>query len=426
MEKIGKYEIIRTLGEGATSVVYLAHDPFAERDVAIKVVANSVFAEGEHGKLARKLFVTEASLAGKLTHPHIVQIYDAAADADPSYIVMEYVTGGTLEPYCAPERLLPLSDVVEMIFKCTRALDFACRLGVIHRDLKPANILRVGDAGSDVKISDFGAALTTSSDQTAVAGIGSPAYMSPQQVRDHPLNHQTDIFSMGVVMYQLLTGQRPFQGSNNISIIYQIANVDPPPPSAMRSGIPAVVDAIVMRALRKSLDERYASWDEFSFDLAETFRNEHLAERREQIADSEKFNTLRGLSFFRDFSDVQLWEVLRFSDWKRVKPGTQLVREGEFGDTFSILAAGGIKVTKNNKLLNVLSAGECFGEMAYLSATGGKRGADVSAMSESTVISVPTEALRRASDACRHAFDRAFLRILVERLDLANTRLTAV
>ena len=184
MDKIGKYQVIGRLGEGATSVVWLAHDPFAGRDVAIKVVANSVFSEGERGKLARKLFVTEASLAGKLNHPHIVQIYDAAADADPSYIVMEYVPGGTLEAYCAADRLLPLADVVEMIFKCSRALDFAYRLGVIHRDLKPANILRGGTSGTDVKISDFGAAITTSSDQTAVSGIGSPAYMSPQQVQD--------------------------------------------------------------------------------------------------------------------------------------------------------------------------------------------------------------------------------------------------
>ena len=426
MDKIGKYQVIKKLGEGATSVVYMAHDPFAARDVAIKVVANSVFSEGERGKLARKLFVTEASLAGKLVHPHIAQIYDAAADADPSYIVMEYVAGGTLEPYCAPDRLLPLADVVEMIFKCSRALDFAYRLGVIHRDLKPANILRSGASGSDVKISDFGAAITTSSDQTAIAGIGSPAYMSPQQVQDWPLDHRTDIFSLGVVMYQLLTGQLPFQGSNNVSIVYQILNTVPPPPSHLRPGIPPVVDAVVTKAMQKSLEARYESWDALSFDLAEAFRNEHLAETRSQIADSEKFNTLRGLSFFRNFNDVQLWEVLRFSDWQRAKPGTSLMREGEAGATFCILASGEVKVTKNQKLLNILSAGECFGEMAYLAEEAGTRGADVATLGEATVISVPTEALKRASDGCRHSFDRAFLRILVERLSLANTRLTSV
>lgn len=432
MEQLGKYRILRTLGKGATATVYLGHDPFSDRDVAIKAVDPGAFADGESGKLSRKLFITEASLAGKLNHPHIVQIYDAVVGderkGEPSYIVMEYVPGGTLEPYATPGRLLPVSDVVEMIFKCTRALDFAHRLGVIHRDLKPANILRGSESeeGTDVKISDFGAALTVSSDQTQVAGIGSPAYMSPQQVKEHPLNHQSDIFSLGVVFYQLLTGTLPFQGSNNFSIIYQIVNTDPPPPSSLRQDIPASVDAIVAKALKKSLDDRYATWNEFSFDLAEAFRNEHLAEMRaSRISDSEKFNLLRGLSFFRDFSDVELWEILRFSEWRRVGAGDVLMREGDPGDTFSVLATGEVRVTKQGKLLNVLSSGECFGEMAYLTPDQGTRGADVIAMGAGTLVTIGTEALNRASQSTRHSFDRAFLRILVERLNLANTRLTS-
>ena len=187
MEKIGKYQVIRKLGEGATSEVYLCHDPFATRDVAIKVVFPDTLSDTENQKVFRKLFVTEASLAGKLTHPHIVQIYDAVTEDDISYVVMEYVDGSTLEPHCKPDALLPVERVVEIIFKCTRALDFANRAGVIHRDIKPANILLHGD--SDIKISDFGAAIQSSDrTQTQVSGIGSPAYMSPQQVRESELN----------------------------------------------------------------------------------------------------------------------------------------------------------------------------------------------------------------------------------------------
>ena len=161
MEKIGKYQVVRKLGEGATSEVYLCHDPFADREVAIKVVFPDLLSDDENRKLFRKLFITEASLAGKLAHPHIVQIYDAVVDEGISYIVMEYVDGGTLEPHCSPAHLLPVERIVEIIFKCTRALDFANRAGVIHRDIKPANILLHGE--TDIKISDFGAALITTS-----------------------------------------------------------------------------------------------------------------------------------------------------------------------------------------------------------------------------------------------------------------------
>jgi eukaryotic-like serine/threonine-protein kinase len=426
MQNIGKYQIIKPIGQGATSTVYLAHDSFSDRDVAIKAVSASAFSTGEGSKVAKKLFVAEASLAGKLTHPHIVQIFDAVADADPSYIVMEYVPGGTLEPYIAPDNLLPLVDLVEMIFKCTRALDFAQHLGIIHRDLKPANILRGNQGETDVKISDFGAALSISSDQTQVAGIGSPAYMSPQQVREHPLNHQSDIFSLGVVFYQLLTGTLPFQGSNNYSIIYQICNSEPPPPSSLRKDLPPSIDAIVARALKKDLEERYPTWDAFSFDLAEVFRNEHLAEIRDsRISDTEKFNLLRGLSFFSEFNDVDLWEVLHLSDWKRVHQGDILMREGDQGDSFSVLAKGDVKVTKQGKLLNILSAGECIGEMAYLTPHNGTRGADVAALGEGTLITINTQTIKNASPTTRACFDHAFLRILVERLNLANTRLTS-
>lgn len=167
--RIGKYEIIREIGRGATSVVYKAYDPFQDREVAVKAVFPEVLGDQEHGRRYRKLFVTEASLAGKLSHPHIVAIYDAAADDDTSYIVMEYVDGSTLEKYARVDHLLPLSRVLEIIYKCARALDYAAREGVIHRDIKPANILLAGE--SDIKVSDFGAALNATSDSTQITGV---------------------------------------------------------------------------------------------------------------------------------------------------------------------------------------------------------------------------------------------------------------
>ena len=424
MDHIGKYEVIKKLGDGATSEVYLCHDPFNNRDVAVKLVVEERVRDAESGKLTKKLFITEASLAGKLVHPHIVQIYDAVVDDRMNYIVMEYVPGGTLERFCDPANLMPIDKIVEIIFKCTRALDFAHKLGVTHRDIKPANILLSGE--TDIKISDFGAALMTSGDMTQVTGIGSPAYMSPQQIKEQPLDHRTDIYSLGVVMYQLLTGILPFQASNNFSMMYQITNVEPPLPSSHREEIPLAVDRIVRKAMQKDLDRRYATWGEFSFDLAEAFRSGHLALRTQEVADTEKFNTMRVLSFYADFTDAELWEVMRISTWVHLPEDTVIMKDGDKGDFFCILASGEVKVTKRKKLLNVLTPGECFGEMAYLARTGHERTADVSTMSDSQVIKIKTQDLERASDACRHRFDRAFMAILVERLTLANTRLTAI
>ena len=425
MEKIGKYQVVRKLGAGATSEVYLCHDPFAGREVAIKVVFPDSIADDENRNLFRKLFITEASLAGKLAHPHIVQIYDAVIDEGISYVVMEYVDGGTLEPHCNPEALLPVSKIVEIIFKCTRALDFANQAGVIHRDIKPANILLHGD--TDIKISDFGSALITTSMVTQVSGIGSPAYMSPQQIKEHPLTLQTDIYSLGVVMYQLLAGQLPFQASNNFSMMYQITNVEPQPPSSLRQGIPQSVDRIVHKAMQKELEQRYQNWDEFSDDLSAVISDTQAAQKTEDFADSEKFNILRDLPFFAHFSDAELWEVMRISSWEYCKPGKALMFEGQRGDFFCLLASGEVKVIKQGKLLNILNAGECFGEMAYVSREAGSvRSADVVTLSDARLITIHNEDLDQASDICRHKFDRAFMAILVERLSLANTRLIGV
>ncbi|MCL4800230.1 MAG: protein kinase [Burkholderiales bacterium] len=426
-EYIGKYQVMRKLGDGATSEVFLCHDEFAKRDVAVKVVYLDRTSDGADGRVHRKLFVTEASLAGKLAHPHIVQIFDAVVADGASYIVMEYVPCGTLERFCTPENLLPLDKVVEIVFKCTRALDFAHRLGITHRDIKPTNILLTAEDSTDIKICDFGAAIMASArDTTQVTGIGSPAYMSPQQVREQPLDHRTDVYSLGVVMYQLLTGALPYQGKNNFSMMYQITSVDPPPPSSHRKDVPAALDAIVRKAMAKEVEGRYQTWEEFSIALAEALRSKELAERTQEVADSEKFSTLRAMPFFGEFTDAELWEVLRISTWQDIGPGKMVIKEGDAGDFFCILASGEVKVTKKQKLLNILSTGECFGEMAYLSRATNERSADVSTMSPSRIITIRCEDLENASDACRHRFDRAFMDILVERLTLANNRLTAV
>jgi serine/threonine protein kinase len=420
LQKIGKYEVIKEIGKGATSAVYRAYDPFQNRQVAIKLVFPEALGDREHGRRYRKLFVTEASLAGKLSHPHIVAIYDAVAGDDANYIVMEYVDGTTLEQYARHDHLLPVHKILEIAYKCARALDYASKQGVIHRDIKPANILLAGQ--DDIKISDFGAALTLASQTTQVSGVGSPAYMSPEQVKEQPLTHQTDIFSLGVVMYQLLTGRLPFQGTNNYSMIYQIINTDPVPPSRQRPGIPANVDAIVMRALQKSTANRYPGWEDFAADLVTAMGTQEKEDK--DFAEAEKFDMLRKLEFFRRFSDIELWEVLRLSRWHKQTRDAVLIQEGDIGSSFFILVGGEVKVVKQERLLNILKAGECFGEMAYLGKQRFRRSASVVALTAITVIEIRAESLTKASELCRHHFHGAFLELLVDRLAMANVRLS--
>jgi serine/threonine protein kinase len=420
MEKIGKYEVIKELGKGATSVVYLANDAFALRQVAIKLVRADALGDIEHGRRFHKLFLAEASLAGKLSHPHLVAIYDAVSDEEGSYLVMEYVAGGTLEPHTQPDKLLSITSIVEIIFKCCKALDYAHRHGIIHRDIKPANILLTAE--TDIKISDFGAALSVTAETTQVSGIGSPAYMSPEQLQETTLNHQTDIFSLGVVMYQLLTGSLPFKSTNNYSMVYQIINVDPSPASLLRPDTPTVVDSIVKRALEKDLAKRFQTWEEFSQSLANTFNN--LQKPEEVVPETEKFSILRGLEFFRTFQDVDLWQVLRISSWVRHASGSQIIKEGEVGTSFYVVAAGEVKITKHDKLLNILKTGECFGEMAYLGKRAFQRTASVTAVNDITLIEISAESLEQATEGCKNAFNAAFLELLVGRLEGANTRLS--
>lgn len=419
--RIGKYELIKELGRGATSVVYKAYDPFQDREVAVKAVFPEVLGDQEHGRRYRKLFVTEASLAGKLSHPHIAAIYDAVADDEASYIVMEYVDGTTLEQYARVEHLLPLGRVLEIIYKCAKALDYAAREGVIHRDIKPANILLAGD--TDIKVSDFGAALNSASDSTQITGIGSPAYMSPEQVREQPLTYQTDIFSLGVVFYQLLTGRLPFLGTNNYSIIYQIINVDPAPPSRFRSEVPPQIDAIVLRMLQKNTADRYQTWGDLAGDLVDVLGGSR-AKVKDGMPEAEKFDILRKLEFFRKFGDVELWEVLRLAKWGRLPLDSVLIQEGDIGSSFFILASGEVQVRKQDRLLSVLKSGECFGEMAYLGKQKFQRSASVVATTEIVVIEIRAETLPQASELCRHHFNGAFLELLVDRLGMANLRLS--
>ena len=421
-EQLGKYPILREIGSGATSRVYLARDPFADREVAIKVFLFDTHADPHSERMLHKAFVAEASLAGKLNHPHIVDILDAVVEPDHSYLVMEYVPGKTLEAHADVSTLLPLNKVVEIIFKCIRALEYAFQHGVIHRDIKPGNIL-LSQYG-ETKVGDFGASFQQrlGHETTQITGVGSPAYMSPEQIRMEALTHQTDIYSLGVTMYRLLTGRLPYQASTQAALTYAILNAVPPCPATLRPDLPPLLDQIVMKAINRDPKERYKSWLDFGKDLSQAFVSLRLA--GESISESEKFNKLREFPFFEDFNDVALWEMVRIGSWKTVAAGTPLIREGEEGDSFYLLVDGEVKVTLSGKPLASLKPGACFGEILYFTERVQRRTTTVTTGSDATVVEFRADALRAATDACQVGFNKGCMRVLVDRLAQSDERIT--
>jgi tRNA A-37 threonylcarbamoyl transferase component Bud32 len=422
-QAIGKYPVLRELGSGATSRVFLARDPFAERDVAIKVLQFARYADQESERMVHKAFVAEASLAGKLNHPHIVDIYDAVVEPDRSYLVMEYVPGGTLDAHATPTSLLPFVKVVEIIFKCIRALEYAFQHGIIHRDIKPGNIL-LSESG-ETKLGDFGASFQQDLDHsTQLKGVGSPAYMSPEQLRLEKLTQQTDIYSLGVTMFRLLTGRLPYEAGSHVALTYAILNTPPPKPSGFRPDLPPLLDEIVMKAIAKNPAQRYRTWLDFGRDVTRAFMNLRVEMTGSAPAsDSEKFGKLRDMVFFKDFGEVELWEVVRVATWQTIEAGAVLMRENEQTDCFYVLVDGEAEVSLLGRPISVLKPGSCFGEILYFADSVERRTTTVTARSRMTAMQIKAGALRVATAACQVGFNKAFMRVLVERLAQANRQL---
>jgi eukaryotic-like serine/threonine-protein kinase len=413
-EKLGKYEVKSEIDRGSMGIVYLGHDPFVNRSVALKVALADSLNDNDSGERYRKMFFNEAHTAGSLTHPNIVSIFDAGVDEDTCYIVMEYIEGGdTLRSHSKPETLLPIEKVVEIIFKCANALDYAHRQGVTHRDIKPSNILITKD--KDVKIGDFSIAHITKLDDTTTAPqgvMGSPRYMSPEQLKEEKITTQSDLFSLGVVMYELLTGRHPFLTDSFSRLVNIILNEEPPPMSDFRPDIPQVLQDIVSRAMKKDMNERYQMGLEFATDLSRAFDN--LEAKQQDISAEEKFNMIKKLEFFQGFPDAEIWEILRASSWQEYKCDENIILEGELDDCFYIIVSGKVVVRKNGKTIRTLHMGDCFGEMGYLAKT--KRTASIVAEEATALVKVNSTVISQVSLNCQVRFLKVFLRTLIHRL----------
>ncbi|GAB4355449.1 MAG: hypothetical protein Kow006_21780 [Gammaproteobacteria bacterium] len=420
-DKIGKYELVMAIARGSMGAVYFADDSFGNRPVAVKVAHSKVLQDKQYGKLYQRMFFNEAQTAGMLHHPNILEVFDAGVEEDQFYIVMEYVEGGdTLKNYTRPDNLLPIEKVIEIIFRCARALDYAHGKGVIHRDIKPSNILLTPDM--EVKLADFSIAYVNEPDMTLTQPmglVGSPLYMSPEQVREETLNHQTDLFSLGVVMYEMLTGKHPFRAKSFSQLIHKITNHEPTPPRVLRPEIPEALEAIVMKALSKDREQRFASGAEFAAAMADAFSA--LDQPDQEISSQEKFHTIKALRFFRDFPESEIWEVIHASTWQEYEPDQEILTEGEIDDAFYIIASGEVEVKKGNAVIGALGRGDCFGEMGYVAKT--KRIASIVAKSDVAVMKVTSTHIEQTSLACQLNFHKVFLKTLIGRLSRATERL---
>ena len=411
-ERIGKYEIIKEVGQGSSGRVYLSHDPYYGRDIAIKLYNNESEEDPQKARVTRKMFFNEAQMMGRLQHPNILPVYDAGEEDGKYWVVTEHVQGArTLAAYCKPDNLLRIDDVVEIIFKCAKALHYAHGRGVIHRDIKPSNIMLTLD--NDVRIIDFGIALVTDSDVSRIEGIaGSPSYMSPEQIQSEDITPRSDLYSLGAVTYELLTGFRPFRAGNLSKLLHQIVYATAPPIHTLRADVSEDLESLVAKALQKDPEARFASGLELAGELTKIFQQ--LRTQSDQIDRKERFDRLRRLEFFHDFSHAEILEILRASEWREYAADEEIIREGEMDDRFYIIVDGDVIVRSGRRETGTIGAGQGFGETSYV--RGARRTASISAKTEVTLLRVSSTLLEQASAACQLRFNKMFLRSLIERL----------
>lgn len=419
METIGKYRVVRELGKGATATVYLCDDPDSDRQVAVKVIRFGQDSAAMSRRM-RKLFQNEGMVSKRLNHPNIVRVYEAVVEEDFAYLAMEYVEGFSLEEHIRIDKLLPMHRVIGIIFKCCMALDAAYRQGIIHRDIKPANIMVA--ANDEAKIADFGLALNMNKDMdrdsTFIMGVGSPAYMSPEQIKGYPLNQKTDLYSLGVLLFQLLTGRLPFRANNQATLIYRIINTDAPAVTALNPNLPEGLNAVLRRALEKDLYSRYRNGAEFAKDLSAV--RYQMLEEDQTAQDTSHFEMLRRLDFFTEFENIEIWEVLRVAVWREVSPNVALIRQGESNKFFGVIISGSVEISIDGKALCRLGPSEPVGEVAYLHPASDQRCSTAVTLEPTLFLEINAAALALSSEELLERMRNVLLARMIGRMREVN------
>ncbi len=441
---IGRYRILHELGQGAMGVVYKGKDSIIDRIVAIKTIKLGKALQGLDEREILKLFYQEVRIAGNLSHPNIATIFDAGESYDIHYFVMEFVDGISLKTIIQDKIQIPLISKVKMLIQVASALHYAHQRGVIHRDIKPANVMLVTDEHTkgkenQAKIMDFGIAMLSSSKSAIHRSdriLGTPSYMSPEQVTGGELDRQTDVFSLGAMSYEFLTGKKPFPAADLPTLFRKIKSEDPPPPHTVQTDIPLIISNCVMRAIEKDKEKRSQSAGEFA-DEMEIYlsRTEMLDTQKLSIslesADKEfLLNLKKSYTFFSDFSLEELNKIYNISSKHAYKQGEEIFSEGSIGNKMYIIISGQVKITKmfqgntTETTLNVLKHGDCFGEMALMESA--PRFATATAETECNLVAINEVVLRSSEPKLCLKLYKNLALILSDKLRKSDAKVNAL
>ena len=412
-ENIGRYTIEKKLGQGSMGIVYLGYDSMIDRRVAIKSLRLDTTTEIRDKEKTISLFFDEAKIIGKLNHSHITSIYDIGTQDDCPFLVMEYIKGKTIKDVIRAETSMSVINILKLMSMIARGLHYAHQRGVLHRDIKPANIMVMKNLSP--KIMDFGIArimgpsrMTKEGDTEKGIILGTPHYMSPEQIRGRDLDQRTDIFSLGVLGYEWITGKKPFRGDNLLEIIKEIIKNDPPLLTKSAS-VSLDIEKIISKALEKDVEKRYASAEEFS-DAIELYLTSIETKDSEDGVSGQtgvfSYNQIRIVNdlrknyvFFSDFTEEDLFTIFKMSKKEAFKKGDVIIEEGTSGATMYIILKGATSVMKmiNGQQVEVskLVEGECFGEMSIIDRM--PRSATIVAKEDSALIAISEIVLRTSN-----------------------------
>ncbi len=418
-DQVGQYELGQCLGSGAFGAVFKGYDPSIYREVAIKFSFNGSDGDSKKSATAQRSFLTEAAAISKLAHPHIIALYDRGIHKNLNYLVMEYVPGTQLTEFGKGRTPLPTRRVLEIIYESAQALNYSHGKGIIHRDIKPSNIMLTPQ--NVAKILDFGIAISTHQEFVGSAGValGTPNYMSPEQVLGVALGPQSDLYSLATVLFEMLTGRQLFVANTIQALFRSIISQPPPRLSDIRPDLPRELSDILAKALHKDADKRYQSVAEFAEGISIIADSMLSSPVTNTNSTDESGQTLRDLALFKPMGEADIDVVIKSCRLLSYKPGEVALEQAVSDDNLYIVLDGDLVMRCNGCFMQAIGRGEYFGEAGFIKRA--KSIAAVQALSAVTVCVVNRKVFKQVSPAMQAHYYTQFSTRLTERLAMKKT-----